>query len=89
MKELGPYKQSEQFTGTILGIIELLLESGANLEAKNQEAKNQFGYSPLYAAACTGELEAVKLLLKKGANMEAVNNRGKTPLYGAFRCARG
>ncbi|OAM05710.1 MAG: hypothetical protein TV41_06320 [Wolbachia endosymbiont of Dactylopius coccus] len=55
-----------------------LLNSGANIEAKEKDGK-----TPLYLAAREGHLYAVKSLLNKGANIEAIENDKWTPLHTA------
>jgi ankyrin repeat protein len=57
-------------------MIEVLLEAGAEIDAKTKE-----GLTPLHLATGTNRVEAVKLLLEKGANIEAKDNRGNTPLH--------
>ncbi|KAK7409434.1 hypothetical protein QQX98_008395 [Neonectria punicea] len=48
------------------GIVKLLLEKGANVEAKDD-----YGWTPLLWAAENGHEGIVKLLLEKGADIEA------------------
>ena len=60
---------------------ELLLERGANIEAKDI-----YGFTPLHLAAFNNNQETVKLLLKKGAEINATDHRrGDTPLHGSIR----
>ena len=53
----------------------LLIENGANVNAKNNE-----GSVALLAAAFLGHPATVKLLLEKGADVNAKNNNGQTAL---------
>ncbi|KAI9888492.1 MAG: hypothetical protein M1814_006883 [Vezdaea aestivalis] len=61
-------------------IIPLLLESGADTEAKGGD-----GTTALYQAAWNGHEAIVKLLLDRGANAQAKDNNGRTALYRAAR----
>jgi ankyrin repeat protein len=55
--------------GGNLSIVELLLENGADIEAKNRQYSNwQQTATPLEAAVKRGKTEVVRFLLKKGAN---------------------
>ncbi|KAK2590898.1 hypothetical protein QQS21_011410 [Conoideocrella luteorostrata] len=56
-------------------VIMILLENGANLDAKDIEAR-----TPLSLAAEMDNESTVDLLLKNGANIESKDNRGRTPL---------
>ena len=58
-------------TSTVL----LLLQKGANIEARNME-----GHTSLMSAAVWGRNWIVKILLDKGARIEARDNQGNTPL---------
>ena len=57
-------------------VIEVLLDAGAELEARNQR-----GSTALHYAAMDNVPEVVELLIKKGADIEALNHEKKTPLY--------
>jgi hypothetical protein len=58
-------------------VVKLLLEKGAELEAKD----NRYGQTPLSWAAVKGHEAVVKLLLEKGAELESKDNgSGRTPL---------
>ena len=48
---------------------------------------DDFGETPLHAAAKNGNLSVVRLLLTHGANMNAKNSKGITPLI--FAAERG
>ena len=56
-------------------IVKLLLDKGANIEAKNI-----YGSTALIIAAYNGHADVVTLLLAKGANIEAKDNDGNTAL---------
>ena len=60
-------------------VINLLLDKGANIEAK--EIDDPFiGDTALIRASYEGHAEMVRLLLEKGANIEATNKAGYTAL---------
>ena len=63
-------------------IIELLIAHGAD-----PNARDDFGQTPLHAAAFEGELRAVKLLLQAGADPSIQDMSSETPLDQAV--ARG
>ena len=58
------------------GAILVLLNAGANIEARNA-----YGESPLHYAALSGTSETTKVLLEAGAYFEATDNHGRTPLH--------
>lgn len=55
--------------------VEILLEAGANIEAKNEQ-----GQTPLILACLKNHTKIVSLLLDAGANLEAKDTDGNTPL---------
>ena len=57
-------------------VVKLLLESGADLESKDEE----FGQTPLLWAVIYGNEAVVKLLVEKGAGLESKDTFGQTPL---------
>ncbi len=59
-------------------IVELLIDKGAELEARNNH-----GNTPLMVAVLHSRPEIVQLLIDKGAKVEARNNHGNTPLISA------
>ncbi|KAI9889110.1 MAG: hypothetical protein M1814_005771 [Vezdaea aestivalis] len=59
-------------------IIQLLLENGADIEAKDKE-----GRTALHWAAENGHEAVIKLLLEKGADIEAKDGYGTTALHWA------
>ena len=68
-------------TAALMGhteIVALLLERGADVNAKSRDAG-----TALHAAAFLGRAETVKLLLEKGADTTLRNNTGSTAIDGA------
>ena len=61
-------------------IVQLLLESGADLEIR---ARDEFKGTPLIWAAYWGLYEMVKLLLEEGADVNIPDSYGSTPLDAA------
>ncbi|KAF0774737.1 hypothetical protein AaE_001561 [Aphanomyces astaci] len=49
-------------------------------------AKNQFGNTPLHAAAMAGCAATVQVLLDAGASVDELNNQLSTPLHHACYC---
>jgi cytohesin len=58
-------------------ILELLLDKGADVNAKDEE----HGYTALHHAARLGKRNAAEMLIAKGANINAKDKQGHTPLY--------
>lgn len=58
--------------------VRLLLDDGAELEARNEE-----GTTPLMQAAAHGQTETFKFLLERGAKINVRDKRGMTPLIAA------
>ena len=56
------------------GIVAMLLEAGAEVNARNRD-----GGTPLHSAAFLGQYEAVELLLENGADVNIRNQDGSTP----------
>ena len=65
-----------------VGTMKMLLDRGANIEAKAIH-----NCTPLHLSALRGQVHAVRLLLDRGANIEAKNVGQVTPLHVA--CAKG
>jgi hypothetical protein len=59
-------------------ICRLLLDKGAQLEAKDSD-----GWTPLHYAAWNGHVEFVRLICDHGADVEARDNDGWTPIHWA------
>ncbi|MCP3940970.1 MAG: ankyrin repeat domain-containing protein [Desulfobacteraceae bacterium] len=64
-----------------LQMIQFLIDSGAEVEKKNQ-----LGITPLMIACAQGSIKAVKLLLKNGAKINVASNDLSTPLM--YACIR-
>ena len=61
-----------------LGRMKALVEQGADINAKDE-----FGWTPLYWAASTGQAEAAEFLVAKGADVQAKTKDEATPLHQA------
>ena len=59
-----------------LEIVEYLLDSGAEVDIKNNHLN-----TPLHLAASRGLIQISKLLIAKGADINAQNKDGRTPLH--------
>lgn len=59
-------------------VTQLLLESGASLESRDQD-----GETPLMVAADHGQTDTFNLLLQRGAKINVRDRQGMTPLIGA------
>ncbi len=69
-------------------LVELLLESGADVNAQN--ANDHWGTTPLHAAAHSNNSALVKFLAEKGADLHALDLSGKTALdHTAYHNASG
>ncbi|XP_071037934.1 serine/threonine-protein phosphatase 6 regulatory ankyrin repeat subunit B-like [Parasteatoda tepidariorum] len=66
------------FKASTKKMFELLIEKGANINARNN-----IGKTLLHSAVLSEEDEIVELLLKKGADVEAKDCFGSTPLFAA------
>ena len=60
-------------------LVELLLENGADVHARN----NTLGDTPLHRACYFAHSKIVKMLLEHGAQMDAKSKNGSTPLIKA------
>ncbi|MBL8828049.1 MAG: ankyrin repeat domain-containing protein [Planctomycetaceae bacterium] len=65
------------------GIINALLESGADVNRATKVSILGIGETPLHCVAGKGNLDLAEMLLKLGANPNAQNSRGNTPLHTA------
>lgn len=63
--------------GDHTGIVELLIQHGASVDARNRD-----GATALHGAGFLGRAKAAELLLENGADPDARNHRGETPMYG-------
>ena len=61
-----------------VGVVELLLNSGADVNARNNN--DHWGTTPLHAAAHANQRAIAELLIAKGADIHATNLNGRTPL---------
>ncbi|CAM9682229.1 unnamed protein product, partial [Hapterophycus canaliculatus] len=73
-------------TDGVAGVVDALLEAGANLEAPSSAVRLCGGYSfkgitPLHLAAFWRKFEAMASLLHKGANVNVKDHEGLTPLH--------
>jgi Ankyrin repeats (many copies)/Ankyrin repeats (3 copies) len=59
-----------------IGTVKRLLKSGADINAKNK-----YGYTPLYRATSKGHIKIAKILLSKRADINAKADRGYTSLH--------
>ena len=59
------------------GIVELLIQHGASLDARNRD-----GATALHGAAFLGRAKTAELLLENGADPDVRNHRGETPMNG-------
>ena len=60
-------------------VARLLLEHGANVNARASDASYTPGATPLHLAIFYNRVEVVRVLLEHGANVDAEDNRGETP----------
>ena len=60
------------------GVVELLLDSGADVNATNNN--DHWGTTPLHAAAHANQRAIAELLIARGADLHATNLNGRTPL---------
>ena len=63
-------------------IIILLLDNGANIEARDQREKK----TPLMCAVIKGDIDIIRLLIEKGADLEACDKEGWSVFDHALEC---
>lgn len=74
----------DSLTRNNISAVKKALDAGADINAKDG-----FGYTPLYKAAMHGNKEFIKLLAEAGANINnLVLPRGKAPLHAAVQSKR-
>jgi ankyrin repeat protein len=74
----GPHSSTPLHCASAFGQLEAaeaLLESGADVHAKNK-----FGWTPLLGASAHGETAVARLLISKGADVNATENNGLSAL---------
>ena len=59
-----------------LEMVKILIQMGADIEAKDDNEANPFHYSVFY-----GKIHVAEYLIKKGADVHALVRNGKTPLH--------
>ncbi len=69
----------------LTAVAEALLSAGADIEAGGHTDATGAHYTPLIAAACSGDMAMVELLLAKGARIERASNNGDTALMAAAK----
>lgn len=79
-----PLSQYVSTTGTPLNLIKFIIDSGANIKAKNSDGK-----TPLHVAVEFHNIDYVKVLIERGADLEAKDNNGNTPIMRLNPSRRG
>jgi len=69
-----PVEVEESWTATA----ESLLDSGADIEARNED-----GSTPLIWAASFAQADTLNVLIRRGARLDVTDNQGNTPLIAA------
>jgi len=62
-----------------LGVVSVLLDHGADVNAHNQN--DHWGTTPLHAAAHANQAAIAELLIERGADVNATDMNDKTPLH--------
>jgi len=74
--EAGNYFDEDDSDEDGLGVAQLLIECGADVNARDEDHK-----TPLHLTSYFPELKLVQVLLDHGANVNAEDNRSQTPLH--------
>lgn len=79
-------RQSPVMHSTLLGrpaVVDLLLESGADLSITDAKPGNSNGYTPIHGAGFRGRPEIMRSLIKAGMDPNDIHNDGFSPLHRA------
>jgi ankyrin repeat protein len=76
MKEGDPTETKEDASESYLAIARMLVDSKADLEAKNNA-----GRTPFHHACASGSLEMAEYLFECGSDPNVIDNAGATPLH--------
>jgi uncharacterized protein len=74
--DFGNTSLHEVYNNRTAAVTSLLLENGAQVDARNLEQK-----TPLYLAAEIGKAEIVEVLIRNGADVNARSSNNSTPLH--------
>ncbi|KAF5606298.1 ankyrin repeat [Fusarium subglutinans] len=67
------------------GIVQELVKTGANLEARSTSTYWDPGQTPLHFAVRSGDCETVRVLVESGADVNSEDDEGRTPFFWAMR----
>lgn len=68
-----------------VNLVRLLLDHGADVNARAHSFENQPGGSALHMAAAAGNLDVARLLLDRGANVNLQSSGAMTPLHSSMK----
>lgn len=71
------------------GVVQALVEAGADVDATTTVFDDTGGETPLHAACTVGATSCVRALLDADADIELAAQNGKTPLLVASECPQG